>query len=658
MTIDDMIDLIDSTPPGPWPDGWATWANVIEAHQQMVERFISTLKPNRESYPLERGIVIAGGGLKYFPSVWVNVNLLRHFGCQLPIQLWYLGDSEMDPYMKRLLEPLGVECIDARKLEPQYPARILCGWELKLYATLHSPFAQALFLDADNGVVCDPTYLFSTPEFEQHGAIFWPDYACWTLKPGVWKVFGMLDMAEVEVAQAERAFESGQYLIDKRQCDRELRLAMWYAEHSDFTFRHVYGDKECFHLAWRKLSTEYAMPKAGPGWNEHTIVQFDFRNQIIFQHRCQDKWRFGGNRMVKTLANEAYCFDLVRELSQKWSGTLWRNDNPTEQEQSTIASLAGRRALYRRVGYDERTIKLDQDRQISEGEAECERLWHINHVDDEPVLTISRLDRPTCHLKRDGDGTWRGTWLDHERMPIELIPYVQWQPTQEVVKPQKPRLVITVAIGRTFQEIFERTGRILEDYARRCNADFVVLTNPTQTWWGLEKFRIRQFASQYDRTLYLDADVLLRGSMPNLFDLVPAGHVAMHDDWPHLPSYDWLFSERKRMLESQDVPMDTSNTTWNTGIVLCDREHADLWTPPREPFMPTHCAEQFWVEHNARRFPFFELPTSLNTQYWMPNFEDLLPTAHAIHLSNCPNEQRLAWIDNFLNSSVLESTRN
>jgi hypothetical protein len=38
------------------------------------------------------------------------------------------------------------------------------------------------------------------------------------------------------------------------------------------------------------------------------------------------------------------------------------------------------------------------------------------------VLTLSRLDRPTCHLRRDAHGVWRGHWLEHERMPIELIP--------------------------------------------------------------------------------------------------------------------------------------------------------------------------------------------------------------------------------------------
>jgi hypothetical protein len=137
MTPEAMMGLIAQCPPGPWPNAWGTWDNTIEAHRRLIDQYIDNLMPSRVTYSQERGIVIAGGGLKYFPSVWVNVNLLRHFGCTLPIQLWYLGDTEMDPYMKRLLEPLGVECIDTREIEKQHPCRILCGWELKLYATLH-----------------------------------------------------------------------------------------------------------------------------------------------------------------------------------------------------------------------------------------------------------------------------------------------------------------------------------------------------------------------------------------------------------------------------------------------------------------------------------------------------------------------------------------
>ncbi len=420
MTVEEMIHLIENAPPGPWPPGWAGWANVNEAHRRMATAFADSLKPGRHAYPEERGIVIAGGGLKYFPGVWVCVNLIRHFGCQLPIQLWYLGDGECDPYMRRLLKPFGVECVDARKLEKEYPCRILCGWELKPYSALHCPFEQVLFLDADNGPVRDVTYLFDTPQFKEYGAIFWPDYACWTLKADVWRIFGMEELAAK--ADREVAFESGQFMVDKTRCWRELRMALWYAEHSDFVFRVVYGDKECFHLAWRKLGTEYAMPPYPPGWNVHTIVQYDFEGKIVFQHRCQDKWRLGGNRRNTSLANEDYCFNLIADLRKRWDGVLWHNPDPTPEEQRVIDELTGRRFLYRRVGYDERPMRLEPAGKVGEGAAECERRWDVNIDDGRTILTLGRLDRPTCHLQRNGDGIWTGQWLEHERMPIEFIP--------------------------------------------------------------------------------------------------------------------------------------------------------------------------------------------------------------------------------------------
>lgn len=421
MPVEQMIGLIESSPPGPWPPGWAGWPNVIEAHRVMAQRFADSLIPAHVAYPEPRGIVIAGGGLKYFPCVWVCVHLLRHLGCKLPIQLWYLGDNECDPYMKRLLRPLGVECVDARKVEKEYPCRILCGWELKPYSTLYSPFEQVLFLDADNGPVRDPTYLFESPQFREYGAVFWPDYDNWTLKKDVWEIFGMPEI--VQRWQSERAFESGQYLIDKGRCWRELRMALWYAEHSDFVFRVVYGDKECFHLGWRKLGTEYAMPARSPGWNVHTIVQYDFDDQIVFQHRCQDKWKLGGgNRYNPSLANEDLCFELVDQLRRIWDGVPWSNLEPTPEEQRVIDSLTGRKFLYRRVGYDERPMSLERHCRVGLGAAECERRWYVNQDDGEFVLTISRLDRPTCHLRQDADGVWRGQWLEHEKMPIELVP--------------------------------------------------------------------------------------------------------------------------------------------------------------------------------------------------------------------------------------------
>lgn len=76
---------------------------------------------------------------------------------------------------------------------------------------------------------------------------------------------------------------------------------------------------------------------------------------------------------------------------------------------------------YNRVGHDRRAMELLPGGRIGIGSADCELQWTIEGSDEEPILTIHGK-RPTCRLKRDADGVWKGAWIDYERMPIELIP--------------------------------------------------------------------------------------------------------------------------------------------------------------------------------------------------------------------------------------------
>src|SRR5215472_19305611 len=88
------------------------------------------------------GIVVCGGGVKYFTCAWVLIKLLRHLGCGLPIQLWHLGDDELNDEMRDLVRRFGVQCVDGLNLRETHPARILRGWELKPYAIIHCPFRE------------------------------------------------------------------------------------------------------------------------------------------------------------------------------------------------------------------------------------------------------------------------------------------------------------------------------------------------------------------------------------------------------------------------------------------------------------------------------------------------------------------------------------
>src|SRR5205814_1265833 len=150
---------------------------------------------------------------------------------------------EMPRKRQALLGPYGVECIDADKVRRRHPARRLDGWELKVFATLHSPYREVLFLDADCYPCRNPEFLFECREYRARGAVFWPDIAALDNRL-VWPAFGVRDPRRLG------SIESGQFLIDKRPSWRPLNLTWFYNDRSDYYYRYCFGDKHTFEVAW------------------------------------------------------------------------------------------------------------------------------------------------------------------------------------------------------------------------------------------------------------------------------------------------------------------------------------------------------------------------------------------------------------------------
>ncbi len=283
--------------------------------QMACERHLRTISEYPSLYR-GRGVVICGGGVRYFTNAWVCINMLRWLGCRLPVQLWHLGPRELDRKMKTLLAPLGVECVDAFSVRQKHPVRKLGGWELKPYAILHCPFEEVLLLDADNVPVVNLECLFQTPQYQATGAIFWPDYGREPRAQPVWRSCRLRRPMEPE-------FESGQILIDKNRCWKALRLCGWFNENSDFYYRYLHGDKETFHLAFRKLKKSYALVKKPIYSLRGTMCQHDFEGNRVFQHRNTDKWNLLlANKRVPGFRYEAQCRKFVKQLQQIWDGGI------------------------------------------------------------------------------------------------------------------------------------------------------------------------------------------------------------------------------------------------------------------------------------------------------------------------------------------------
>jgi len=283
----------------------------VQSVRLAMEQFIQELSPYPGGFA-GRGLVICGGGVQPFTNAWVCINLLRRLGCSLPIQLWHLGEQELDRPMKALVAPLGVECIDAEEIRRRHPARILGGWELKPYALLHCPFREVLLLDADNVPVIDPEFLFEARPFRETGAVFWPDLSRPEPPRAVWDFCGI-------PYREEPPFETGQVLLDKARAWEPLCLCLWFNENSDFFYEHVYGDKETFHLAFRKLGAPFAMPATPVHRLDGTMCQHDFEGRRVFQHRNTDKWTvFMTNRRVQGFQHEAECRAYLETLRRRW----------------------------------------------------------------------------------------------------------------------------------------------------------------------------------------------------------------------------------------------------------------------------------------------------------------------------------------------------
>jgi hypothetical protein len=325
-----------------WCPVWLEKLGLIRTVEEARERVDEFLKAESGKRKAEghtgRGIVVVGGGEKYLPGTYVLLRMLRHLGCTLPVEVWHLGPREMPvEWGARLAQYVGhggsirdayrvadklEEEDQIGRASPGMPvAATLYGYEAKLFALKWNRFEEVLLLDADNLPVRDPTFLFDEPEYQRHGAVFWPDHhhdTIWyAIGRDTWTAFGI----PADEYRAEREHETGQILADKRRCWGCLSLCNWYAQNGrNWYFKFQLGDKDVPHMAWRKLRQEFALVPHGPlSDTPGCLIQTDFAGQRLFQHRIGLKFKLpaSANRHSPGFIGEDLCLGWLAEIERE-----------------------------------------------------------------------------------------------------------------------------------------------------------------------------------------------------------------------------------------------------------------------------------------------------------------------------------------------------
>lgn len=213
---------------------------------------------------------------KFYLMTAIAIRMTRDV-CPLPIQWWYNGIA---PPRERWIDGVAdVTLHDLNLLKPL--PRIRSGWPMKLVAILNSGLARVLYLDSDAYLVAPPDMAFEV--LPQKRFVYWRDLDSCERNVN-WSVVGADPARGKHVPQVQ----GGQYCVDVAACWRELAIAYWMDQHSDFYYTHVYADQDLIRIAFGVTQGTYHVPGRARWWFPAFLCGFPHLEPFIV-HRCQGK---------------------------------------------------------------------------------------------------------------------------------------------------------------------------------------------------------------------------------------------------------------------------------------------------------------------------------------------------------------------------------
>lgn len=179
--------------------------------------------------------------------------------------------------------------------------------------------------------------------------------------------------------------------------------------------------------------------------------------------------------------------------------------------------------------------------------------------------------------------------------------------------------VITVAIGDAYTTLGELTHPSLKAYAKRIGAEFFCITDRMygeEVPIGYEKFQMLKIFKEHglDRAIFLDTDIIIRDDAPSLFGFVPEGWIGAFNEG------DWIPSRKEQLVDATYVfetslkgPQAWGDRYYNTGVLVFDREHLNIFTEPE--VFHNHFYEQSWLNIQLNRKVRLEFIKNIGIQF-------------------------------------------
>lgn len=188
------------------------------------------------------GYVMAAGG-RYAKHGYATCRFIREvLQDPTPIEVWVGANERMEADKWGIPDVIAVQdSIDG-------------GWPLKASAVMKSDFRNVVFLDSDCIPLMKAQELVTMPEYQVTGAVFFPDVAEHRRSDWAFQALGLKLGSVPEM-------EAGQFLIDKYRHSVAVKLTNYFNQHPEFFYKHNFGDKDLWALAFARLGLPFTTSK-------------------------------------------------------------------------------------------------------------------------------------------------------------------------------------------------------------------------------------------------------------------------------------------------------------------------------------------------------------------------------------------------------------
>ena len=142
------------------------------------------------------------------------------------------------------------------------------------------------------------------------------------------------------------------------------------------------------------------------------------------------------------------------------------------------------------------------------------------------------------------------------------------------------KLVVTIAIGETYQRLAQLTHPYMRKYAEKIGAEFLSIdTDGGHSMPHYRKLDLGELLNEYDRIIYVDTDILIRPDAPDLFEIVPYAWFGAFEEGKFEPSR----GDTLAAFCSQVAFEPTEDREWqyyNTGVMVFSKPHQPIFLQP------------------------------------------------------------------------------